>query len=162
MNDREVAPAPAASSTWPNSPVAVVKAQESTGPQTEFREEAVQPAGDAKANNTDSAAHADVSTTNNEITASLTPTPVAIFGALALIVAGFLLRIVLKSFVGRRHRIAVDHHDFDWFNDPLRVSCQIINSSMNATVSPTTYNAQPEQSHPNPALFVFRRSMMNG
>jgi hypothetical protein len=59
----------------------------------EAREESVQPAGDAKVNNADSAAHADASTTNNEIAASFTSTPVAIFGALGLIVAGFLLRI---------------------------------------------------------------------
>jgi hypothetical protein len=52
------------------------------------------------------------------VAASLTSTPATIFlvVALGLVVAGFLLRIVVKIFVGRRHRIAVDHDDFD--NDP--------------------------------------------
>jgi hypothetical protein len=54
------------------------------------------------------------------VAASLTSTPVAIFPvvALALLVAGFLLRIVVKVIVRRRHRIAVDHQDFGRINDP--------------------------------------------
>jgi hypothetical protein len=64
------------------------------------------------------AVQASSSTTNTDAAASLTSSPAAIFlvVALGLVVAGLLLRIVVKIFVGRRHRIAVDHDDFD--NDP--------------------------------------------
>jgi hypothetical protein len=116
MNDQGVAPAPAASPAWPNPPTGVDKTQEPTAPPSEAQVEAGQPTKDAKApNDVEGAAQASTSTTNTGVAASLTSTPVAIFPvvALGLIVAGLLLRIVVKTFVGRRHRIAVDHHDFE-------------------------------------------------
>ncbi|MGB8742996.1 MAG: hypothetical protein WCD52_22945 [Xanthobacteraceae bacterium] len=51
--------------------------------------------------------------------ASLTSTPISIFpvAALGLVVAGFLLRVVIRNSVARRQRIAVDRQDFDWGDD---------------------------------------------
>jgi hypothetical protein len=119
-NDQDFAPFRPLVQRGPNSSFAVVKEQESTAPQTEARGEPVQPTGDAKASDhVESAAQTDASTTNTGMVASLASTPVAIFpvAALGLVVAGFLLRIVMKVFVRRRHRTAVDHHDSDWIND---------------------------------------------
>jgi len=119
-NDQGVVPAPAASPAWPNPPAGLVKTQEPTLPPSEVQAETVQAAVGAKASNdVGSTAQSSTSTTNTGMAASLTSTPVAIFpvAALGLVVAGFLLRIVAKVFVRRRHRTAVDHHDSDWIND---------------------------------------------
>jgi hypothetical protein len=116
INDRGVTAPPAATPAWPNPPTGVDKTQEPTAPLSEAQSEAVQPTKDTKAtNNVEGAAQAGTPTTHTGVAASLTSTPVAIFpvAALGLVVAGFLLRIVVKIFVGRRHQIAVDHHDVD-------------------------------------------------
>ena len=118
LNDQGVVAAPAVSPAWPQ-PTGADKTQEPTSPLNEAQAEAVQPTKDAKAPN-------DLDVTPEAGTrASLTSAPVAIFPvvALGLVVAGFLLRIVVKIFVRRSHRIAVDHHDVDhhdsnWINDP--------------------------------------------
>jgi hypothetical protein len=106
MNDQGVAPAPAATPAWPNPPTGVDKTQETTAPSSEVQAEAIQPTKDAKASNDlEGTAQASTSTTNTGVAASLTSiTPVAIFpvAALGLVVAGFLLRIVVKIFVGPR------------------------------------------------------------
>jgi hypothetical protein len=133
MNDQEVAPAPAASPAWPNPPTGVDKTQKPTAPSSEAQVEAGQPTRDAKApNDVEGAAQASTSTTNTGVAASLTSTPVAIFSviALGLIVAGLLLRIMVKIFVGRRHRIAVDHHDFerDGLTDYTQRSSRVVAS----------------------------------
>jgi hypothetical protein len=67
----------------------------------------------------DSAAQSKASTTRAGIAASLISTPVAIFpvAALGLIVAGLLLRVVMKISAARRQRITIDRHDFDWGDD---------------------------------------------
>jgi hypothetical protein len=121
MNDQGVAPAPAATPEWPNPPTGVDKTQQPTAPPSADQADAVQPTKDANApNGVEAAAQATTSTTNTDVEVSLTSTPVAIFPivALGLVVAGFLLRIVVKILVGRRHRIAVDAHDFDRINNP--------------------------------------------
>jgi len=117
VNDQGGAPTLPA---WPNSPTGVDKMQEPTGPSDAAQGEAVRPTKDAKApTDVEGTAEADTSTTSPGVGASLASTPVAIFpiAALGLVVAGFLLRIVLKIFVGRRHRVTVDHRDFDGIND---------------------------------------------
>jgi hypothetical protein len=121
MNDPGVAPAPAAAPAWPNSPTGVDKTQEPTAPASAAQADAVQPTKDAEApNDGDGTVQASTSSTDADVTASPTSTPVAIFPivALGLLVAGFLLRVVVKVFVGRRHRIAVDQQDFDRIDDP--------------------------------------------
>jgi hypothetical protein len=121
INDQNVATAPPASPAWPSPPTGVDKTQEPTAPPSDAQAEAVQPTKDAKAtNDVEGAAQASTSTTNTGVAASHASTPVAIFPvvALGLVVAGFLLRIVVKVFIERRHRITVDHHDFDRINDP--------------------------------------------
>jgi hypothetical protein len=121
MNGQGVSAAPAASSAWPGPPGGAEKVQEPTKTSSEDQAEAVQPTKDAKApDNVPDSARVSTSTTNTGVAASLTSAPVAIFpvAALGLVVAGFLLRIMVKLFVGRRHRIAVHDHDFEWTNDP--------------------------------------------
>jgi hypothetical protein len=118
INNQGVVTAPAANPAWPNPRTSLDKTQEPAAPPSEAQ--AVQPAMEAKApNDADGTAQATTSATNTGVTASLTSAQIAIFAvaALGLVVAGFLLRIVVKIFVGRRHRIAVDHHDFDLVND---------------------------------------------
>jgi hypothetical protein len=121
MNDQGVAPAPAATPAWPNPPTGVDETQQPTAPPSAAQADAVQPTKDANPpNGVEAAAQATTSTTNTGVAASLTSTPVAIFPvvALGLVVAGFLLRIVVKILVGRRHRIAVDALDLERINDP--------------------------------------------
>lgn len=115
INDRGVT-APPAATPWPNPPTGVDKTREPTAPLSEAQSEAVQPS-EANASNdvVDVTAQAGIPTTHTGVAASLRSTPVAIFpvAALGLVVAGFLLRIVVKVLVRRRQRIAVDHHDVD-------------------------------------------------
>jgi hypothetical protein len=118
LNNQEVVTAPAANPPWPNPRTGLDKTQEPTAPPSEAQ--VVQPAMVAKApNDADGTAQGTTSATNTGVTASLTSAQIAIFAVatLGLVVAGFLLRIVVKIFVGRRHRVAVDHHDFDLVND---------------------------------------------
>jgi len=102
---------------WPNPPTGVEKMEQSTGPSSAAQAEAGRPIEDAGAP-TNAKDTAQAVTTNPSV-ASLASTPVTIFpvAALGLVVAGFLLRILVKIFVVRRHRITVDHHDFDLVND---------------------------------------------
>lgn len=117
INNQGVVTALATNPAWPDPRIGLDKTPEPTAPPSEAQ--AVQPAMEATPNDADGTAQATTSATNTGVTASLTSAQIAIFAvaALGLVVAGFLLRIVVKIFVGRRHRIAVDHHDFDLVND---------------------------------------------
>jgi hypothetical protein len=48
------------------------------------------------------------------------PVEMLFIAALGLVVAGFLLRIVMKISAARRRRITIDHHDFDRIDDRLK------------------------------------------
>jgi hypothetical protein len=93
--------------------------QEPTAPPS-ARAESVQPTADARASDdAENASQGNAPTSNTRTAASLTSTPVAIFpvAALALVVAGFALRVVMKIYARRHQRVAVDHHDFDWLDE---------------------------------------------
>jgi hypothetical protein len=51
---------------------------------------------------------------------SLMPVEMLFIAALGLVVAGFLLRIVMKISAARRRRITIDHHDVDRIDDRLK------------------------------------------
>jgi hypothetical protein len=64
-----------------------------------------------------------VPSTNNSTgptSTSLMPVEMLFIAALGLVVAGFLLRIVMKISAARRRRITIDHHDFDQIDDRLK------------------------------------------
>jgi len=48
------------------------------------------------------------------------PVEMLFIAALGLVVAGFLLRIVMKTSAARRRRITIDHHDVDRIDDQLK------------------------------------------
>jgi hypothetical protein len=64
----------------------------------------------------------DPSTNNPTATTSTSLIPLEMFfiAAVGLVVAGFLLRIVMKISAARRRRITIDHHDVDRIDDRLK------------------------------------------
>jgi len=119
-SDQGAAPAPVARPVWPDPPASTVKTEQPAAPPSEARPESNQPTVDARASDgAESTAQGNASFANAGMMASLTSTPISIFpvAALGLVVAGFLLRVVIRNSVGRRRRIAVDRQDFDWSDD---------------------------------------------
>jgi hypothetical protein len=68
----------------------------------------------------------DPSTNNPTATTStsLMPVEMLLIAALGLVVAGFLIRIVMKISAARRRRITIDHHDVDRIDDRLKQELQ--------------------------------------
>jgi hypothetical protein len=142
-SDQEAAPAPVARPVWPD-PASTVKTEQPAAPPSEARPESNQPTVDARASDgAESTAQGDASFANAGMMASLTSTSISIFpvAALGLVVAGFLLRVVIRNSVARRQRIAV-RQDFDWADDRPQHELPMINLSSNGTGSLTTYSAQ--------------------
>jgi hypothetical protein len=54
------------------------------------------------------------------ISTSLMPVEMLLIAALGLVVAGFLIRIVMKMSAARRRRVTIDHHDVDRIDDRLK------------------------------------------
>ncbi len=82
--------------------------------------------------------------------------------ALGLVVAGFLMRVMMKIAAARRQRIIVASHDFNRITIDTSTSCAMINLSINGTGSPTTYSAQVHQLQAIPALAAHPESMTPG
>ena len=108
---------------WPDPPVVPFKLQEQTAPPSDTRIESSQPAADTPNSDTKSVTDAK-STVAAETTTSALKNPLAMFAivALGLVVAGILLRAVIKIsvmkiFPGRRLPITTDEHDFDRMDD---------------------------------------------
>jgi hypothetical protein len=119
-SDQGAAHASAAKPAWPDPPV-MVMTQDPTAPSSDTQTESARPPGDAAAaDDVESTARGSVSTTNAvKTTASVAWAPVEMFpiAALGLVVAGFLLRIVMKISARRRQRIVIDHPDSDLIDD---------------------------------------------
>jgi hypothetical protein len=109
--DQATVPAPA----WPDPVVTSVKTPEPTPGPSDTRIESGQPLADAQASGiAQTTAQSGVSITQTEMARSLTSRPITMFAvaALGLVVAGLLLRIVMKISSGRRR--PADRRDFDW------------------------------------------------
>jgi hypothetical protein len=120
-------PAPA----WPDDPpIATFKAQERTAPSSDSPTEFIQPTADTTADtpvsdDAKNTARGGVSPTNTAGTTTFASTMrVEMFAitALGLVVAGILLRVVMKIsvmkvFGARRRGTTIDHHDFDRIDD---------------------------------------------
>ena len=119
-------PAPA----WPDPAIATFKAQERTAPSSDSPTEFIQPTADTTAGTSVSddaknTATGGVSPTNTAGTTTFASTMrVEMFAiiALGLVVAGILLRVVMKIsvmkiFSARRQGTTIDHHDFDRIDD---------------------------------------------
>jgi hypothetical protein len=118
--DQEAANASTAKPAWPDPPV-MVMTQDPTALSSDTQTESARPPGDAPASdNAESAARGNVSTSNAvKTTASVAGAPVEMLpiAALGLVVAGFLLRIVMKISARRRRGIIIDHPDSDLIDD---------------------------------------------
>lgn len=108
--DQVTVPTPA----WPDPVVTSVKTPEPTAGPSDTRIESDRPAvGVSASDNAQTTARDSVAVTQAEMAKSPTSQPIAIFAvaALGLVVAGLLLRIVMKISSGRRR---IDRRDFDW------------------------------------------------
>ena len=106
--------ASAAPPVWPDPPVATVKTQEPAALSSDTRTESSRPTADTRvSDDAESTARGGALTTNSGTTTSAAVTPVEMFPiiALGLIVAGLLLRVVMKITAARRRRITIDRHD---------------------------------------------------
>src|SRR6516164_3611352 len=115
--------APAATPAWADPPVAAVIAPEPTAPPSDARTESLRPSVDASASDDAKNTSRDDPSTNNPTgttSTSLMPVEMLFIAALGLVVAGFLIRIVMKISAARRRRITVDHHDVDRIDDRLK------------------------------------------
>jgi hypothetical protein len=106
-----------ATPAWPDPPITAVKTQESAAPPSDIRTESLRPTVDDRvSDDAKSTSQGGALTTKPAgTTTSGSVMPVEMFPilALGLVVAGFLLRGVIKISAGRRRRITIDHHDFD-------------------------------------------------
>ena len=116
------APTPA----WPDPPAITSKTQEPTAPPRDTRPEFIQPTDTTAApDDAKSTVRGGASTTNTAgTTTSPSTMPAEMFPiiALGLVVAGILLRVVMKIsvmkiFPARRQGITIDRHDFDRIDD---------------------------------------------
>jgi hypothetical protein len=111
------APTPA----WPDPPAITSKTQEPTAPPRDARTESLRPtvntsvSDDAKSTSRDGPSTSNP--TGTTTSTSLMPVKMFAIAALGLVVAGFLLRVVMKISAGRRRQIAIDRHDFDRIDD---------------------------------------------
>jgi hypothetical protein len=113
MGDLATVPAPATGSARPDPLVTSVKTPDTAASDT--RTESGQPLADGTAtDNAQTTAHDSAPVTQAARAESPTLPPITMFAvaALGLLVAGFLLRIVMKISSGRRRR--PDRRDFDW------------------------------------------------
>jgi hypothetical protein len=118
-------PAPA----WPEPPVVTFKTQEPTAPpshtRTEFTKSTADTADTPVSDGAKSTAEGGASATNTAgmtTSASMMPVEIFLIVALGLVVAGILLRVVMKIsvmkiFAARRPGITIDRHDFDRIDD---------------------------------------------
>jgi hypothetical protein len=117
-DDQSTVPAPAVGSAWPSPAVTLVKTPEPKGGPSDSRIESGQPAADVEASdNIQTTAQDSAPVPQAETAKPPTSPPVAMFAAaaLGLMVAGFLLRVVVKISSGRRQ--PVDRHGFDWIEN---------------------------------------------
>src|SRR6516162_2715357 len=115
--------APTATPAWPDPPVAAVIASESTTAPSEAQTESLRPTVDTSVSDDAKNTSRDSPSTNNPTgttSTSLMPVEMLLIAALGLVVAGFLLRIVMKISAARRRRITIDHHDVDRVDDRLK------------------------------------------
>jgi hypothetical protein len=115
--------APAATPAWPDPPVAAAIAPEPTAPPSDARTESLRPTVDTSVSDDAKNTSRGGPSTNNPTgttSTSLMPVEMLFIAALGLVVAGFLLRIVMKISAARRRRITIDHHDVDRIDDRLK------------------------------------------
>ena len=122
-SDQGAAHASVATPAWPDPPVAAAIAQEPTAPPSDARKESIRPTADTLvADDAKSTSRGGPSTNNptgTTTSTSLMPVEMFLIAALGLVVAGFLLRIVMKISAARRRRITIDRQDFDRIDDRL-------------------------------------------
>jgi hypothetical protein len=109
-------PAPATGPAWPDPPVTSVKTPDTAASDT--RTESGQPLADGTAtDNAQTTAQNSTPVTQAELANSPTLRPIAMFAiaALGLVVAGLLLRIVMKISSGHHQRL--DRRRFDWIEN---------------------------------------------
>jgi hypothetical protein len=113
------APTPA----WPDPPAITSKTQEPTAPPRDARTESLRPTVDTSvsddAKSTSRGGPSTSNPTGTTTSTSLMPVKMFAIAVLGLVVAGFLLRVVMKISVGRRRRIAIDRHGLDRIDDRL-------------------------------------------
>ena len=111
---------PAATPAWPDPRVI---AAEPTAPPSDARTESLRPTVDTPvSDDTKNTSRGDPSSNNPTATTttSLMPVEMLFIAAVGLVVAGFLIRIVMKISAGRRRRITIDQHDVDQIDDRLK------------------------------------------
>ena len=122
-NQVPAANASAGTPVWPDPPVVTFKTPEPTAPSSDTQTESTRATTDITvSDDAKSTARGAASITNGAGTttsASLMPVEMFPVVALGLIVAGVLLRVVMKISAARRQRITIDRHDFDRINDQL-------------------------------------------
>jgi hypothetical protein len=114
--------ASAATPLWPDPPLATVKTQEPAAPSSDTRPEFTRPIADNPvSDDAKSTARGGALTTNSWDfdPAAVTPAEMFPIVALGLIVAGFLLRVVMKITAARRQRITIHRRDFDRIENRL-------------------------------------------
>jgi hypothetical protein len=116
--DQATVPAPATGPAWPDPVVTSVKTLEPTAGTSDARIESGQPSAGVRASDNAQSTAQDGAPITQAKTANFpTSRPIAMFAvaALGLVVAGLLLRIVMKISSGRRQR--VDRRGFDWIEN---------------------------------------------
>jgi hypothetical protein len=117
-SDQGAAPAPATGPAWPDPVVTTLKTPEPSAAPSDARTESGQPTADVRASDSvERTAQGSAPVTKAEMGGSSWPIAIFPVAALGLVVAGFLLRIVMKISVGRRQPVVVDRRDFDWIDD---------------------------------------------
>jgi hypothetical protein len=120
-NPGTVANVSAGTPVWPDPPLVAFKTPEPTAPSSDTQRESTRPTTDASVSDDAKSTAQGGASANNAVGTSTSGSmmPVAMFpiAALGLVVAGFLLRIVMKISARRRRRIVIDHPDSDLIDD---------------------------------------------
>jgi hypothetical protein len=123
-SDQGAAHASAGAAAWPDPPVVTFKTQEPTAPPSDIRTEPLRPTADDRvsddAKSTSQGGALTTKPAGTTTSASVMPVEMFPILALGLVVAGFLLRVVIKISAGRRRQITIDHHDFDRIDGQLQ------------------------------------------
>jgi hypothetical protein len=119
-SDQGTASAPVTGPVWPDPVVPTLKTLEPTAAPNDVPTEPDQYTADVRpSDNVESTARGGTPATKAEGARSPASWLIAFFSiaALGLVVAGFLLRRVMKISAGRRQRVVVDRQNFDWIDD---------------------------------------------